>query len=298
MGVKLPKEEVELFFKLHPALLAYANQRLKLVKNVSTADEFMRAPPEEKVRIRDALYNRMDLIDSFIDENPFNFSREELEIVLSWKHLLRGTFFVLQYLKNYTVFLDSEEPPKAYGVLALNDGFDELLGPYLPVTVKTVLLPFREKIIYDGLMNITHVIFGGGARRGLTDDFREAEHRFGIVTSLPYLGEEKEKSDAETLRFYLRSRSSREKYGEEIAELIDKNPDILKVYHQETGKSDARTYGRRLRELGLTGGWFAILEGVIIASGKTKEEVNGILDGILSPEKRDFVHVFQLKGAS
>lgn len=294
--MKLPKEEVELFYKLHPALLTYANQRLKIVRNVSTTEEFMQAPPKEKVKIRDALYKRMDFVDSFVEENPFNFPREDLEIILGWKHLVRGTFYVLRYLKKYTVLLGSDEPPKAYGVLALNDRFDELLGPYLPAMVETVLLPFMGKIIYDGLMSVSPVLFGGGARKGLMDDLREAEHKFGIITSLPYLGEGKEKSDAETLRFYLKSKRSREKYSEEIAELIEKNPDLLRVYHQEMGKGDSRIYGRRLRELGLTSGWFAILEGVIIASGKTREEVERILDEVLSPEKREFVYIFQLKG--
>jgi hypothetical protein len=56
----------------------------------------------------------------FVDLNPFEFSREELSIVLSWKHQVAGKFFVFRNLKKYTVFL-AEKAPVAYGVVALTE---------------------------------------------------------------------------------------------------------------------------------------------------------------------------------
>jgi hypothetical protein len=49
-------------------------------------------------------------------------------------------------LKNYAVFL-ADDPPIAYGVVALTETFEEIIGPDLPMFVETVLLPFRGKII-------------------------------------------------------------------------------------------------------------------------------------------------------
>lgn len=89
---------------------------------------------------------------------------------------------------------------------------------------------------------------------------------------------------------------NREVYGEGIKELIGKDPDLLRLYHQEMGKIHARTYGKRLHEIGLTDAWIAILEGVIIASGATRAEVERILQSILPAEKRKFVYLFRLKG--
>ena len=100
------------------------------------------------------------------------------------------------------------------------------------------------------------------------------------------------------LRFYLRGERSREKYWEEIERLIKGDPNLLALYHGEMGKIHARRYGRRLREIGLKGGWFAVLEDTTVASGATREEVERVLEHILPTEKREFVHIFRLKGGS
>ena len=51
--------------------------------------------------------------------------------------------------------------------------------------VQMVLLPFKDQIVYDGLLTSYSISFGPGIRRLLTDEFREAKIRHGIVTSLP-----------------------------------------------------------------------------------------------------------------
>ena len=100
-------------------------------------------------------------------------------------NLWPATFSSFRYLKKYTVFLSSEKHPVAYGVLALTQPFEELVGPYLPVMTNTVLLPFRDKLIYDGLLGNYPVSFGGGIRRSLKETYESAKQRLGIVTSLP-----------------------------------------------------------------------------------------------------------------
>ncbi|MCE9561295.1 MAG: DUF6398 domain-containing protein [Planctomycetes bacterium] len=73
----------------------------------------------------------------------------------------------------------------AYGVLALSQPFEDLIGPHLPVLTQTVLLPFKDKIIYDGLITGYRIAFGPGIRRSLNESFKEAKSRHGIITSLP-----------------------------------------------------------------------------------------------------------------
>jgi hypothetical protein len=46
-------------------------------------------------------------------------------------------------------------------------------------------LPFKGKIIYDGLLSSYSISFGPGIRRSLNESFNEAKMRHGIVTSLP-----------------------------------------------------------------------------------------------------------------
>lgn len=143
--------------------------------------------PEARLKVRNALTDDVELIESFVDQNPFAFSEEELDIVLSWRQLVAGSFYIYRKLKSYTVFLDAGDPPVAYGVVALTQPFEEMVGPNLPVLTETVLLPFREKIIYDGLLAGPGVSlsFGAGIRRMLKESYSRAKDRYGIVTSLP-----------------------------------------------------------------------------------------------------------------
>jgi len=181
----LSSDELLLFYKLHHSLMCFVNGRLEIVPDVRNPDEFAVLPPESRLPVRDALAERLDLIDLFCESNPYDLPDGELEIVRSWRHQVAGRFFIFRYLKHYTVFLSTEEPATAYGVLALYDSFEELIGPHLPCWAGTVLLPFRGKIIYDGLLNGYNISFGGGFKRSLNESYKEAKARLGIVTSLP-----------------------------------------------------------------------------------------------------------------
>ena len=80
--------------------------------------------------------------------------------------------------------LNIDEPKKAYGVLPLIEPLEAVIGPRLPCMVKTVLLPFRDKIISDGLLMQYNVIFGGGTKKLFNEEYRRAKETFGIITSL------------------------------------------------------------------------------------------------------------------
>ncbi len=164
----------------------FVNQRLKVIPNkVASPDEFAALSPEVRMKVRDALNGNLDLIESFTAENPAHLSEDELDIVRSWRHLVHGKFYVFRELKKYTVFLSATSPAIAYGVLAISQPFEELIEPYLPVLVQTVLLPFKNMIVYDGLMGGYNISFGPGIRRNLNEYFKDAKARHGIVTSLP-----------------------------------------------------------------------------------------------------------------
>ena len=124
----------------------------------------------------------IELIDAFVSENPFNLPEDELEIVRSWKDLVAGEFYVYRCLKNYTIFLTTSEPVVAYGVLSLMDSFEDLIGPRLPHLCKTVLLPFKGQIVYDGLLAGYNITFGSGIRRRLKESYDDAKERQGIIT--------------------------------------------------------------------------------------------------------------------
>ena len=182
----LPPHELEQFFKLHRTLMFFVNQRLQVIPDqIKTPEEFAALSPEVRIKVRDALNANLELIESFVAENPAHLTEDELDIVGAWRHLVMGRFYIFRDLKKYTVFLSTTSPVIAYGVLALSQPFEDMIGPSLPVLVQTVLLPFKNTIVYDGLMSSFNISFGPGIRRNLNEDFKEAKERQGIVTSLP-----------------------------------------------------------------------------------------------------------------
>ena len=164
----------------------FVNQRLKVLPDdVPDPRAFSALSPKVRLKVRDALLAHLDWIESFVGDNPAHLPDDELDIVRSWRHLVVGKFYVFRELKKYTVFLSTDEKPIAYGVFALSEPFEALIGSDLPVLVETVLLPFKDKIVYDGLMTSYRISFGSGIRRSLNESFKEAKARHGIVTSLP-----------------------------------------------------------------------------------------------------------------
>lgn len=293
--MRLSTQDVKVYYKLHPRLLFYASQHRDHDAPPETLDDFLDLELDEKMEVRDYLYDHLEIIDSLVEENPFNFSLEELEIIQGWKHAVRGNFFLVKYLKKYAVFLDESDPPRAYGVVSLTDELEDMLGPHLPVFLEAVLLPFKGQIVYDGLLRPYRLLFGGGIRRELHHAYQQAKSMFGIITSLPFSPEENEKGDEEKLRFYLKNKRNRDRYHQEIEDLINKNEKLFTLYHQEMGKIHAREYGKHLRKMGIKEGWFAILEGTIIASGPTHQKARQAVHNLLPKERQKHVYFYHLR---
>jgi hypothetical protein len=179
--MRLCDDDRRLFYRLNWHLLYYVSQQLEVLPRPHSPEEIEHGSEEGWLKLRDGLYGNPGLFDSFADSNPFGFSPEELATVRSWKHFVRGNFFIWRYFRKYTVFMDKQ---RVYGVVALNKPFEYMLGPQLPRAVVAVLLPFRGCIVYDGLFSEFPVRFGPGIKKVLDDSYREAKANGSIVTSL------------------------------------------------------------------------------------------------------------------
>jgi len=69
----------------------------------------------------------------------------------------------------------------------------------------------------------------------------------------------------------------------------------MPVYSEEMGRVHARDYRKRLKAMGIAEGWFALVDGIIIASGKDRENVEQTAKSMLPPAKMKLVHLFQMK---
>lgn len=295
--MKLSEEDADLFHSLFHSLLAYVNNQTKLIDKTSLHPKSITSLSMDQINtLRLHLYDHLDLIDSFIAENPFDLSEENLSMINEWKRVEHGKFFIFRYLKKYTVFLGTDETPKAYGVKALKSSFEEMIGPFLPMMVDAALLPFNNEIIYDGIIGPYPISFGSGMRKSLNTDYQEAKSRFGIITTLTSNSLRDTRSDAEKLKFYLKNKQTRDRYWEEIDHLISKNDSLQGLYYQEMGKHQARSLGKYFKDFDLQEGWFAILNEIPLSSGKTKKEAEKNVLNIIPKEKQNFIYYYHYKG--
>lgn len=180
--MKLSKSDVKLFYELMWALQFHVNLKFKIYSQIKNIEDYADCKIDQKVKIRKTLYENIEFIDSFVLENPQNFSREKLFIVSKWKNYIGGDFYIERLLKKYAVFMQDGE---VYGVLGLSQGFDEQIHPStLPQSVSTVLLPFKGKIIYDGLLGHRNIQFGGGIKSSLRETYMWAKQNDRILDSL------------------------------------------------------------------------------------------------------------------
>lgn len=177
--------ETQLFYKLHSSWLAFANRELQILPEDIPAERVRRQPPGSIAELRDATYARPDLLERYLALNPDQLPPDELLIVASWRHRLQGEFYIMKYLKAYSVLMSTEESAHLYGVLGLYDPIEIVTGGApLPVLVKAVLLPFRDRITYDGILKKYPIIFGRGIRSNLNRIYSRLKEREGIVESL------------------------------------------------------------------------------------------------------------------
>ena len=183
--MNLSTAETELFYKLHGSWLAFANRELQIMPKNIPAEQVRRQPIELVAKLRDAAETRPDLLEQYLALNPDRLPPDELQIVAGWRHRIKGEFYIMKHLKAYSVLMSAEKPIHLYGVLGLYDPIEVVLGwTPLPVLVQTVLLPFRNRIIYDGLMSRYRLTFGPGIRSSLNETYRRLKAREGIVESL------------------------------------------------------------------------------------------------------------------
>jgi len=181
--MKLNSDDTKLFYKLNWALLFYINQKYPVIKNLKEPN-FKNRPPVDIKNLFERLISHIEIIDSFVDENPFGFTKEELEIIKSWKHFVSSRFLVMAYLRDYTVFWMISDEQEVYGVLGLYDNIRDVIPRSLPQYVDTILLPFRGKIIYCGFINGYNVQIDGNLKRGLEEEYQKIKRKSGIITSL------------------------------------------------------------------------------------------------------------------
>jgi hypothetical protein len=178
--MRLSDEDAARFYAAWRPLLTRVNDERHVVAKLHT-DPDGPIHGEDAFMIRKALWADDTLRERFVAENPAALSPDLLSLVDSWGHRRSGTFFLWKHYKKHSVFLEDDE---GFAVLGLCTPLGEMFVQEPPILVDAVLLPFGDRIVYDGLITARNVLFGSGIRRNLREQYRAALEKGAIHTSL------------------------------------------------------------------------------------------------------------------
>jgi len=184
--MNLSTAESQRFYRIWWSLLSYVNGQTNFV------DDFPKNPPIDSVKVQDAwkirnaLWESPDYLQSFVEHNPDGLPESDLALAASWSERVSGSFYVMRHLKKHSIFLMQSNQPVAYGVVGIVSPIEDCLHSPPPVLIKAVLLPYEDRIIYDGLFSSYSISFGSGIRKSLNQDLKRATELKGLITSLEH----------------------------------------------------------------------------------------------------------------
>lgn len=177
----LTTDEAAHFFSLTHQLDAFALNRSGLFARRVTPDNLRQVDAEKHLQVRDATFAGPEIIDAFIRENPDGLDADDLAVVEGWKRAVAGDFFIERHLAHYSIFIHDEV---VYAVAGLYQPIREVVPYDLPIMVKAILLPYKGRIVYDGLLQTYPVSFGAGYRSSLKEAYLAAKQKRKIIESL------------------------------------------------------------------------------------------------------------------
>lgn len=293
-AMRLNEKEYNEYLAIHPKLIYYVGKKKNLIPSGTTLEEFMNYSAKDKYPVRNALYENIHMLDTYIKEHSNELSEEDKDTIRQFKHFKKGTFYIIKLLKKYALFMGEKY---VYGVYALNDPFQMFWGNNLPVMVEAVLLPYKGKIIYDGLISNYPIHLGRGIRSSIKNSYALMEGRYGIITELPEkIDTTKLESNLEKeLLIMMKTKASREHNWYEIEELLEENPNLMPVYIKEWGRINARAKKKELKKLGIKRQYFALYNDTIITSSANQKDLEKKIAELISDKAtREAIYYFKL----
>lgn len=301
---QLPFEEGIHFYKLLCAVTRWFNNQHHLVKDFGDSIEYPDLAPGDRATLADTLFDpKKKHIEHFVKKNPLNLEKDDLALIEAWKHVVHGQFLIVDHKKEYSLFLTFDEESKkpfqgndvVIGVKALATPFSDFFPKHvLPHIVTTYLLPWKDTLTYPSYFFTQNILFGGGMRKSITAEVKEALAKHGVVTSLPFKQDTTRDQDAEMLKHYLSTAQNREYYEEDIARLLAKRADLEPMYYSELGKVYARYHKKTLKKLGIKKMWFASASDVILTSAPKEKELHDRVAELFPTIAPDGYYVFRV----
>lgn len=148
----LTDEEAKQFYDLWISLLDFVNQKYKLIKELYGMTSPKGLPLQSVALLSSKLWENKDIIDEFVLSDFKKMDEEKTKIVNSWKKAIHGKFIVDRHLRKGSVLI-SVDNNEVYIVKGIYSSWREILENFpMPQIVETTLMPFKDVIIYDGIV--------------------------------------------------------------------------------------------------------------------------------------------------
>lgn len=178
--MNLTPDEADLFFETYEGLLTFVHQSRKLEPPVRSVEEFSALPVAQQVPARTALYAERQLLEDYLSQAG-KLPAEKLALLQSWRKMIPGRFTVVKQLKSGAIF--QGDGGRFFQVLGLRNSVEFAMG-HMPTMTETCLLPFRGRLVYDGIMRSYRIVFGSGARKLMNEEYQRARRKGAVCTSL------------------------------------------------------------------------------------------------------------------
>lgn len=180
----LSTEEYNHYTDLHFKLLYFTAKRFNILKTATSLKEFKKLPLSKKYECRQLFNKQATILEEFIKQYSQKLSDEQFKILEGFRRRIPDSYFiVLKCLTKYAIFIDNDNK-KVYGILALSNPFTDFFDDF-PVLIKTTILPFNGKIIYDGFLE-TQAYLGPNITIEYNEIYKEAKRNRQIITSLDF----------------------------------------------------------------------------------------------------------------
>jgi len=167
----LTYEECERFYTIRDALALFAHRHFNMEGDILPYPDDPTLFDEQV--LSDALsrvWADPSAIDAFVSRNPFNLPRPDLAVAQSWKNVLKTHYLVFEHVGKLLFAADN----RIFHVLGLVDPLRDVLSYTEPMTAELALLPFNDKIVYDGFAYYLPMHMGPGAKRMINDEIARA----------------------------------------------------------------------------------------------------------------------------
>ena len=158
---------IDLFAALDAFAISYFDLFKKgEVVEIEDEDEF-----RSKLRALWQTKNNDAFIEKYIASK--NVKSEDASLLRSWKNRVKATYIILKYTRDYVVFYCMDDNTY-YAVLCLTQSLKNMVPQKPPYMAQTTLLPYKNSIIYDGLIAPYRVVFGKNMCASIKEEFQQA----------------------------------------------------------------------------------------------------------------------------